>query len=346
MSAPSAPRCRSSRIDLPGRRRETVIQLSDDARNIRMGVIPADGGQIATIQYRLRNRWTELLYRGLDYSPPPWPGWPGRAPLLWPTVGRTFLPEQVARSRKSGRMPRACQYRMGGRRYRIPIHGFARYRAWSVVNSGADTDSAWVTCAMQSSPETRLMYPFDFQLQVTHRLNKGRVVSLYEVTAGDNDEPMPFSIGNHIGFRMPLTGKGRYEDCTLRTPGTRRNEVQAGLITAKSKRLDLSRPTPLGTGIYSDRVVTGYTSRNAWTEITDPNALTLRVSQKERPVGGRRYLTDKDLSFVYWGQPENNQICPEPWIGWPNVLNTRKHGVLLPPNKRFRWEMTVACRTA
>lgn len=36
----------------------------------------------------LKHDGQELLHRGADISPPPDGGWDGKAPLLWPAVGR------------------------------------------------------------------------------------------------------------------------------------------------------------------------------------------------------------------------------------------------------------------
>lgn len=343
MSDAAGPRCRLSTFDIPGRPKTGLVRLCDDARGIRMSVIPADGGEIVGIRYRFGSRWREILYRGLDYSPDPPDDWPGRAPLLWPAVGRTFLPEQLVRWRKSGRLPRALQYECGGRVYPIPLHGFARLMPWEIGPCGADADSAWVTCTLASSPVTRKQYPFDFKLTVTHRLLKGAIVSLYEVAAGSNPGAMPFCIGNHIAFRVPFTGKGAYEDCTIRTPGNRRHLLTSiGLLSGRTRRINVTKPVPLNEEIYDDVFVMGYRRRTAWAELCDPNALTVRISQSEKLVGGRFLSRENDLAFVFWGRPEYNHICPEPWMGVPNALNSGKSLLRLPPNRCFRWQMRVA----
>jgi len=343
MSSSGKLRCELGRIALPGHPRAGRVRLRDDKRGIRVSVVPADGGEIAGIRYRIGGRWHELLYRGLDYQTVPPDGWPGRAPMLWPAVGRSFLPEQLARSRQTRRPPRACRYQWGGRVYSIPNHGFARDLCWKLDSCGAGPDSAWVKCTVGTSPETRKKYPFEFRLSVTHRLVKGRIASRYEVTAGPNQEAMPFCIGNHISFRMPFTRKGRYEDCTVRTPGRQLYELDdAGLLSGKTRKMDVSKPVTLGEGMYDDKFLKGYHRRNAWAELVDPNALTVRITQSEKRVRGRFTAEEKDIAFVFWGEPEHNQICPEPWIGFPNALNSGKGLLRLAPHGRFVWEMRIA----
>ena len=319
------------------------MRLCDDARGMRVSVLPAAGAEIASMCVRIGSRQREVLYRALDYESIPPDGWRGRAPLLWPAVGRFYTAEQLANWRATGRRPRGCRYSVRGRDYRMPIHGFARDVEWALDSHGADRDSAWVTCSLKSSARTRRMYPFRFELRVTHALRDGAVTSRYEVTAGANEDDMPFCIGNHISFRLPFTRKGRYEACLLRTPGWKRMHLnEAVLLSGKTSREELSRPVRLGGGIYRDTMISGYRRRSAWVEIVDPESIRMRISQAERRVKGRFTGKERDIAFVFWGKPEFGQLCPEPWMGWPNGLNTGKGLLKLPPGERFVWEMRVA----
>ena len=102
MAAVKFPRCRMAHIDAPGMGRLEISWLCDDAKGIRVGVVPADGGEIASIRYKAKGRWREILYRGLDYDPNPPVGWPGRAPVLWPAVGRSYARADIERARRTG----------------------------------------------------------------------------------------------------------------------------------------------------------------------------------------------------------------------------------------------------
>ena len=346
MAAVKSPRCRTTHMDAPRLGRTEIVWLSDDARGIRVGVVPADGGEIASIRLKPKNRWREILYRGLDYDPNPPVGWPGRAPVLWPAVGRLYAQADIERAKKTGEKPAELRYAYKGRLYPMPMHGFVRLLPWRLVDRGADADGAWCMCEINDSDETRKFYPFAFGLRVTHRLRGGEIRSLYEVRAGDNDAPMPFNIGNHIGFRMPFFGKGDYMQCAIRTPGVR-NITGAAPEWRGGKRtpVNLKRGAPLGDGLYQDVFLMGYTRRTTWGEVSDPfSGLTVRVAQAERPVGGKYLSREKDFAFVFWGRPQDGQICPEPWLGVPNSLNTGRHLLKLRPGGLFKWEMRVGFR--
>ncbi len=338
------PRLRSvlSSVDLPARPGAALVRLSDETRGIRIAVVPAAGGEIGSVKVRIGNRWREILYRALDYESEPPDGWCGRAPLLWPACGRSLAADQIAVWRRTGRLPKAGRFVLGGRAYPMPDHGFARNMAWELDSHGVKADCAWARCILCSSARTRRMFPFHFRIAVTHMLANGDIFSLYEVVAGDNSKPMPFCIGNHISFRVPFTAKGRFEECTVRTPGRKSLHLNdLTLLSGRSSRMDLSKPVPLGSGIYADTLLAGYTWRTAWAELADPLSLKIRVSQRERRMGGKGCADERNIRFVFWGSPELNYVCPEPWLGEPNALNTGKGLVRLGPRERFIWEMRV-----
>lgn len=334
-------RTAASRIELPGKGNVPCVRLYDDERGVRVSVVPAAGGEIAGMSLRIGGRRRQLLYRAMDYRTQPPDGFDGRAPLLWPAVGRFHTDEQVARWRVTGRKPRSYRYRVRGRDYAMRIHGFARDMAWALDACGADRESAWVACSLKDSAATWRQYPFRFELRVTHMLRRGAVTSRYELAAGANDSEMPFCIGNHISFRLPFTGSGSYGACMLRTPGKRKVRFDELMLPEGASRGDLSRPVPLATGVYRDTMMTGYSRRTAWAEIVDPASIRLRISQAEKPVWGRFTGRERDIGFVFWGKPEFGQLCPEPWMGRPNALNTGKGLLRLRPGGRFVWEMRV-----
>lgn len=331
------------KFDLPGKRNVARVCLSDREAGMECSVIPAAGAEIASLRVKLGGRWREILYRALAYSEAPPDGWDGRAPLLWPAVGRTNTPEQIARAKATGRAPRSFRYHYQGRTWPMQMHGFVRRREWELVGCGVKGGRAFATCALRSSDKTRKMYPFDFGLTVTHTLGGGRIVSRYEVAADDaNTAPMPFTIGNHIGFTLPFGKRGSFDECTIRTPSKRQlvlNEM--AVLSRKSVKKDLSKPVPMSSGIWADTFLGGYTRRTAWAELADPHSITLRISQAERPVAGRLLAGEKDIHFVFWGSPDLGYFCPEPWIGKPNALNTGRGAVELAPGGRFVWEMRV-----
>ena len=70
--------------------------------------------------------------------------WGGHAPLLFPHCGRILNSE----------------YTYGGERYEMGIHGFARKMEFELVRQEPHS----LVFSLQSSEETKKIYPFDFEL--------------------------------------------------------------------------------------------------------------------------------------------------------------------------------------
>jgi len=342
MGSSDGVRCTKERLSLPRDSSARLIRLRDGASGLECGVVPEAGAEIATLRVRCGGRWREILYRALEYADVAPDGWDGRAPLLWPVCGRTNTPEQLARARATGKAPRGFRYRWKGRLYPMKMHGFVRHMAWELLDCGVGRGGAFVVCGLSSTSATRRYYPFDWSLEVRHALRGNRITSRYEVVAGGNDCPMPFTIGNHIGFVLPMTTRARFDDCTLRTPSTRQYVFDRFALPAgRWRSRSCARPVPMSSGIWADTFLGGYSRRTAWAELAEPGGLTVRLSQSERPQRGRYRSREKDLHFCLWGSPELGYFCPEPWIGEPNALNSGKGLIELPPGERFVWEMRM-----
>ena len=326
-------------VSLPNFPKTLRVTLTDEARGIRIAVVPAAGGEIAGFQLKDGARWREILYRAMKYDAPGPDGWAGRAPTLWPAAGRSFTDRQLAAWHRTGKRPAYCACVIAGRERRIGCHGFARNLPWSFENYGYGREEAWVTCALRSSAATWRVYPFEFETRVTYTLDRGSLVMRYEVAAGrGNRGPMPFCLGNHISFKLPFFGRGRFEDCSLRSSATRILKLNdLNILSGETAPAKLSRPVSVGEKKCQDAVLGGLRQGSARLELNDPNALKLAVTQREIPVGRRR-LADRNLLFVLWASPKLGYYCPEPWAGRPNGLNDPAGRVDLPPGERFAWE--------
>lgn len=99
-----------------------LVRLSVPGGQLRAYIAPAHGADLAGLEVRHGGGWSERLYRGMDYRATD--GWTGKAPILWPAVGRNFPPAVGSGPRGGG-----LGWVLHGRVYPIPIHGFARDEA-------------------------------------------------------------------------------------------------------------------------------------------------------------------------------------------------------------------------
>ena len=335
------PWCEITSFDWRGAPATPLVWLTDETWGMRLAVVPLAGGEIASLQIRSSEGWSEILRRALSYD-----AWPceadERAPLLWPAVGRSFTQDQIADWKRTGTPPAQNSYRAGDQVYEIDVHGFARQLPWRLDAFGTLAGVATARCSVSASADTLKIFPFEFTISVTYRLGGGEIAIEYEVVAGQNRESMPFSIGNHLSLNIPFMGKGQFDKCTLRTPGSVILHQNAlCLLSGESTPVDLSSPTSVSRKELLDTVLGGFGRDQVWVELEDPT-LRLRISQVEKSVNGKTLVADEDYFFVFWGDPALQYFCPEPWIGQPNSLNTGRGCVYLDPGQRFIWGIRIA----
>jgi len=321
------------RASLPGGMEAQIVRLKDEEAGIQVAVAPHSGGEIVSLCVRHEGQWVETLYRALDFAPID--GWDGRVPLLFPQVGQCFAPS----TRPPSPIPKgsATGWELDGRVLDMPSHGFARTMPWELSGHGRD-DGAWAACVLRSSEATRQIYPFDFVFTVTHRLCDGRVVSRYDLVAGVNERPMPFTLGNHISFRAPFTKVGDYGDVRITTRCAYQQVLNEDNVFSGERRpMALSGGGTLSDERLSDIVLAGYGAGEAWALMEDPNSFSMRVSQRD--LTG--LFSPESVFFVFWGEEDLRYFCPEPWLGAPDALNTGEYVAQLPPGEAFSWEMTI-----
>lgn len=149
-------------------------------------------------------RGAELQSLGLAGHEYLWQGdarwWTGRSPILFPIVGSLHDDRDVCTQGE----------------IRLPRHGLARRREFELVSADATSSSF----DLVSNDETREAYPFDFRLRMAYELReddegRGVLEQRFEVT-NEGGVTMPFVVGAHPAFNVPVRGEGAFEDHELR----------------------------------------------------------------------------------------------------------------------------------
>ena len=257
----------------------------------------------------------------LSDGPPEY--WTGRAPFLFPIVGA------VNRDR----------IHIDGHTYPMAKHGFARKREFTVV--GAQSDR--VTFQLAADAATRELYPFDFRLDITHRI-EGATLHTEATLTNPNDVALPASFGFHPAFRWPLPWGGDRADHRLvfdkaEPAPIRRIDTATGLVL----------PDPVPTPIEGDTLA----PRD---DMFVPDALIfdqLRSRSVRFGVPGGRMLRvdfpEMPLLGV-WTKPGAPFLCIEPWqgladpVGYDGDFRAKPHVIEVAPGaeRRFAIAITVA----
>jgi len=102
------------------------------------------------------------------------------------------------------------RYQLYGKVYPMTIHGFAAASEFAVMETGED----YLVLELTDNEETRKQYPFGFVLRVIYQIIGNALDITYEVE-NRNSEIMPFGIGGHPGFRIPLVDGENFEDYAI-----------------------------------------------------------------------------------------------------------------------------------
>lgn len=290
-------------------------------------VVSPMGGELVGLQFARASHAVELLHRGMNFCPVE--GFAGRAPMLWPATGRTYLAGS----------PHAATpgWTWQGRPYAMPLHGFARDLQWRLAAKGRDT----AVFELKDTAETRALYPFRFRLTAAYRLS-GRTLTIgYRVAAGANDAPMPFSIGNHVTFALPLGGHGAAAETRVSTAARWRRALDAaGRPAGRLPQTPLSGVRVGTLGRQVALPLSGYGRGAAVATLVQPGWGRIVISQRASlPASG------DPVRFNLWGDAAAGYFAVEPWLGMQNGLTSGEGLVRLAPGRTFAWTVTLRIDT-
>jgi len=212
--------------------------------------------------------------------------WTGRAPILFPIVGAL----------------NGDTYRVDGRAFTLPKHGFARRMLFEVVEAAGDRAMFRLT----DSEATLAVYPWAFSLDISFILS-GATLSI-DVTIGNpGDAALPASFGFHPAFAWPLPyGRDRADHRIMfeAGEGPLRALTAGGLIRAGERPSPLEgRTLHLADALFTDDAL-----------IWDPIA-SRRVTYGASD-GPQLVVEFPDTARLgIWTKPGAHYVCIEPWHG-------------------------------
>ena len=243
-----------------------------------------------------------LRYNDTEYI---WEGkkevWAGSCPLMFPICGG--LKED--------------KYTLNGKEYTLQKHGYARFKTFE-VESADDTRAVFLH---KSDAETKVSFPFDYELRVIYTLSDKTLKLDYEVK-NLTDGTMYFSIGSHEGYYTP-EGVEDYdvlfpETETLDTFvlfGNLLSNIRMPIIKEQNYLPLYDKYFTIDALVFKDLKSKSATLRNRKT------GRALRVDFPD------------DKYFLLWHKPNSPYICLEPWDGIQDLADssfdiTEKEGII------------------
>ena len=261
---------------------------------------------------------TEYLWQGDEAY------WADRSPLLFPFVARLTN----------------NSYRLDGKVYPMQIHGFARRARFFLLDSN-DTS---VKLLLMSTEETKAAYPFDFSLRVTYALEGASLKITYAVE-NKSEKTMPFGIGGHPGFRVPLVEGERFEDYYLEfsqpCEPDRVGFTPEVYLSGCDERYPLEDGVriPLHHDLFNEDAIVLKNMAKEVSLLSRVSGRGLRVSYPQMPYIG------------FWHRPESDApyVCIEPWSTLPSRqgvvedFGCKSDMIRLAPGETYEnnWSVTI-----
>ena len=222
--------------------------------------------------------------------------WASSAPVLFPVCG----------------MPKDEKVIIDGVTYPMAKHGFTRNPEFDVVKVGDD----FVELVLTPTDESRPQYPFEFAFHVIYTLRENGFRTDF-IVENKSDRVMPFCVGGHPGFILPMEDGAVYTDYQLVFPQPevgRNRLVPGGGLVDGEEIIDFENGTtlPLSHDLFDER-----------------DALVF-ADLKSRSVDLVNKNGGKGIHFSYpkmevlavWSMPKKNgdYVCLESWHGMPGQV--------------------------
>ena len=218
--------------------------------------------------------------------------WDRHAPILFPFVGKVV--DGV--------------YRIDDKLYEMKTqHGFARDIDFELVEQ---TNSS-ITQKLTSTDTTKKIYPYDFELYVTHEFDveNPRVLRVKWEVKNTGSELMYYAIGGHPGFALPIKESKEKEEFFIGFP--EREELT--YIT-----IDVEKGLAIPEETYTLKTENGlvkFFDTIYKTLIFDyQNIEKVSIAKPDKTP----YVTMdcRECPFLgIWTKTSGNFICLEPWVG-------------------------------
>ena len=241
----------------------------------------------------------EIKYQNVDYLHNSDPKFWGRsAPILFPNIGTI----------KDGKT------NINGSEYPMVKHGFIRDREFII----SEQEKSAITFEYTPSEDDFKIYPFNFKLKITYQIH-GNMLKSFIVVENLSDIVMPFNLGLHPAFKVPLFENEKFEDYKFifKKPGSYKCpsvNLSNGTIDFEkiAREFNDLEVLPLNYDDYKDDAL-------VFDNLTTHQ---LKLTNKDDSHGVWFEFNDFPMLGIWTpNHVKANFICIEPWIGCADPSN-------------------------
>lgn len=216
--------------------------------------------------------------------------WREHAPILFPIVGAL----------------RENRAKLNGQWIEMAQHGFAKRSEFDLKEQGEGS----IALTLRASGDTRAIYPFDFSLTVTYTLTEKGIDTRFTVE-NTGRAFLPYCIGGHPGFNLPIDGDAAFEDYTIQFE--KDEDQSCPVIDTSARLIDWTRQgfrlagkeIPLQHSLfYGDALV-----------FDGLNSSKVRIVNKQSGKGVEMDFTGFPMLGIWSAANDGPYVCLEPWTG-------------------------------
>ncbi len=249
------------------------------SNTILTAIINSKGAELISLQ---NNSKREYIWEGNPIY------WGKHSPVLFPIVG----------SLKSN------NYTFNDKKYELFRHGFARDNEFKLVFQSQNQ----VVFSLQSNHETKQVYPFNFELQISYTLKENELVIGYKII-NNEDKTIPFSIGGHPAFALPMNFEN-YALAFEKEENLASFQLENDLLFDKKVAILLQeKKLPLTYSLFENDALI----------FKKLNSKCISIIENNIPI--LYFKFDDFPNFGVWTKNKAAFICLEPWLGYSDSIN-------------------------
>lgn len=217
--------------------------------------------------------------------------WARHSPVLFPIVGRL----------------KDDSYFYKGKKYTLSQHGFARDKEFKVVVQ----EDNFIEFSLKNDEKTFEIYPFLFELNISYKLEKTKLIISYIVKNASEDK-IYFSIGAHPAFNI---SNGDFLEFENITTSKRYFLNDNGLIYKEEELFFMENKLILDEEIFKNDALV----------FNDENIKSIKLKDKNN----NKILKVEFKDFPYLGVWSKQNLAPfvciEPWFGLADEENSNQN---------------------
>lgn len=231
------------------------------------------GGTLHSIVDKSNN--FELQYQVIEGS------WPFQDVVIFPLIGQS-------------------DYEYESKKYHISTrHGFLRTMNFVVAEKGEN----FLSIEFKSTPESLLLYPFNFKFNLTYILDGYKIIEKVKVTNLENDKLMPFMYGSHLGLKANENTIIRLSEANNPYPLD-----DKGLIDL-NKKVDFCGVKDIDKSYIAKLDTIVFNNNSSHLEVLNGYGYSIK------------YTFDSPYFALWSNTKKGDFLCVEPWWGISNYVN-------------------------